>query len=132
MHTKHDQCRRKVIVNIKQESIIPGGEKSIKIVTKELEQWSSAWNRSSRSKYYEKIETTLGKVQPFAIDVKGGGKESNRRKGLLKGKQRKCIAINAKGGDYWKCCHDGKGVGKGGASETVTRKREKQSSREQR
>ena len=23
----------------------------------------------------------------------------------LTGKQRKCIAINVKGGDCWKCCH---------------------------
>ena len=73
----------KVIVNIIQESIIPGGEQSIKIVTKELEQWSRAWNRSSRSEYYGKIKTTLGKVQPFAIDFKGGGKASKIRKALL-------------------------------------------------
>ena len=32
----------------------------------------------------EKIESTLRNVQPFAIDVKGGGKAGNRRKGLLK------------------------------------------------
>ena len=63
-----------MIVNIRLESTIPGGEQSIKFVTKELEQWGSAWNRSSRSEYYEKIEPTLGKVQPFAIDVKGEGK----------------------------------------------------------
>ena len=24
---------------------------------------------------------------------------------VLKRKQKKYIAINAKGGDYWKCCH---------------------------
>ena len=56
----------------------------------------------------EKIETTLGNVQPFVIDVKEGGKASKRRKGLLKNLLRKSwrkhwsIAINAKGGDYWK------------------------------
>ena len=64
-------------------------------------------------------------MQPFSIDVKGGGKAgnrrkglkaSNRRKGLLKeARQRKtwrkywiiggCVAINAKEGDCWKCCH---------------------------
>ena len=27
----------------------------------------------------EEIESTLGNLQPFAIDVKGGGKTSNRR-----------------------------------------------------
>ena len=32
----------------------------------------------------EKTESTLRNVQPFAIDVKGGGKADNRRKGLLK------------------------------------------------
>ena len=49
MHTRNmTNAEDKVIVNIIQESIIPGGEQSIKIVTKELEQWSSAWNRSSR------------------------------------------------------------------------------------
>ena len=64
----------------------------------------------------EKIESTLRNVQHFAIDVKGGGKAGNRRKGLLKeARQRKtwrkhwitggCVAINAKGGDCWKCCH---------------------------
>ena len=64
----------------------------------------------------EKIESTLINVQPFAIDVKGGGKAGNRRKGLLKeARQRKtwrknwiiggCVAINAKEGDCWKCCH---------------------------
>ena len=31
-----------------------------------------------------KIESTLRNVKPFAIDVKGGGKAGNRRKGLLK------------------------------------------------
>ena len=35
-----------------------------------------------------KIETTLGNVQPFSIDVKGGGKE-RRKKALLKSKHRK-------------------------------------------
>ena len=83
-YKEHDQCRRQVIFNIRQEIIILGGKKSIKFVTKELEQWSSAWNRSSRSEYYEKIETKLGKVQPFTIDVKGGGKASKIRKALLK------------------------------------------------
>ena len=37
----------------------------------------------------EKIKTTLGNVKPFVIDVKGGGKSSKIRKGLLKRKQRK-------------------------------------------
>ena len=36
-----------------------------------------------------KIESTLGNVKPFAIDVKGGGKSSRRRKDILKSKQRK-------------------------------------------
>ena len=41
---------------------------------------SSAWNRSSRSEYNgQDLETTLGNVQPFAIDVKGGGKAIKRR-----------------------------------------------------
>ena len=31
----------------------------------------------------EKVETTLEKVQPFAIDVKGGGKARKIRKALL-------------------------------------------------
>ena len=63
-----------------------------------------------------KKESTLRNVQPFSIDVKGGGKARNRRKSLLKeARQRKiwrkhwiiggCVAINAKGGDCWKCCH---------------------------
>ena len=38
-----------------------------------------------------KIESTLRDVQPFAIDVKGGGKESKTR-------SRECVSINAKGG----------------------------------
>ena len=82
------------------------GDQSTNIVTKEPEKVSSAWNGSSRLEYYgQDLQTTLGNVQPFAIDVKGEGKVGNRRKGLLKGKQRKCIAINAKGGDYWKYFH---------------------------
>ena len=36
-----------------------------------------------------KIKSTLGNVQPFSIDVKGGGKVSRRRKALMKNKQRK-------------------------------------------
>ena len=73
-----------------------------------------------------KIETTLGNVQPFSIDVKGGGKASRRRKVILKSKQRTkvtshnergrkswrkywsvggSVAINAKWGDCWKYCH---------------------------
>ena len=49
-------------------------------------QFGAAWYkvRRRRPKYIsergnEEIESTLGNVQPFAIDVKGGGKTSNRR-----------------------------------------------------
>ena len=33
------------------------------------------------------------------------GKQEEKTTGGRAGKQRKCIAINAKGGDCWKCCH---------------------------
>ena len=38
--------------------------------------------------------------QLFAIDVKGGGKRQEEER---KSMPRKSIAINAKGGDCWKC-----------------------------
>ena len=71
-------------------------------------------NKSERINAH--TEFTLRNVQPFAIDVKGGGKTGNRRKGLLKeARQRKTwrkhwiiggfVAINAKGGDCWKYFH---------------------------
>ena len=40
-------------------------------------------------------------INPLPLMSKG---EENQ-KGRLKGKKRKCISINAKGGDYWKCYH---------------------------
>ena len=32
-------------------------------------------------------------------------KGEKKKEGFLKGKQRKYVAINAKGVDCWKCCH---------------------------
>ena len=74
------------------------------------------WSKDKLEKGNAKTESTLSNVQPFDIDVKGGGKVGNSRKGLLKeARQRKnwrkhwiiggCVAINSKGGDCWKCCH---------------------------
>ena len=74
------------------------------------------WSKHKSERGNAKIESTLRNVQPFSIDVKGEGKVGNRRKGLLKeARQRKtwrkhwiiggCVAINANGGDCWKCCH---------------------------
>ena len=69
-----------MLLSDRKEGNIPAGDQSTNTVTKEPEQVSSAWNRSSRSEYYgQDLETTLANVQPFTIDVKGGGKESKRR-----------------------------------------------------
>ena len=72
------------------------------------------WSKHKSERGNAKTKSTLRNVQPFAIDVKGGGKAGNSRKGLLKeARQRKswrkhciiggCVAINAKGGGCWKC-----------------------------
>ena len=72
-----------------------------------------------------KIKSTLGDLQPFALMSKGEEKQAKQG-------AEDMLPSMPKGETIGNVFIDGKGIGKGGASEIVTRKREKKSSREQR
>ena len=58
--------------------------------------------------------------------------EEKQKRGFYKANRGRVLPSMPKGETVGNVVIDGKGIGKGGASETVTRKREKQSSRVQR
>ena len=64
------------------------------------------------------FKSTLGNEQPFAIDVKGGGKESNKKKGPKKASRESVLPLMPKGETVGNVVIDGKGNGKEGTHET--------------
>ena len=79
-----------------------------------IHHFGAAWYKVSRRGPKHNSERGNAKSNPLPLMSKGeeeqttggrAGKQEEKTTGERAGKQRKCIAINAKGGDCWKCCH---------------------------
>ena len=114
-YKKQDQCRRQVIVNIRQESIIPVGEQSIKKFHNRARAMEQCMEQVLKIRVLWKDRNYTGESETLFHWCQRGRKSKKKKKGSSEKKAEEvleellsiggCIAINAKGGDYWKNCY---------------------------